>query len=265
MNRILLFVLLILLTGSLLKGQISLEHSYTTNQLTYTNLKYSGEKYYLLDAENFKIKIYNLDHSLFKSLDIPVAYDGFTPTSIYHLSEGLFTNDNKLSFLTIFSNTSNGSMQYKARISDENNTILAEIDDCSYGLPIQTKEEGAKLICYINNANYSQSSKVYSLPGSVEMKIENFKNNTAKEITLSKAYPNPSNGITVINYKLPNNEYSGIMEIYNIKGQLVRKYNVDKTFSSLHVSSAGLTSGVYNYILKTQTSISQAKQFVITK
>jgi len=73
------------------------------------------------------------------------------------------------------------------------------------------------------------------------------------EIELSNS-PNPFNPKTTISYNLPSNVKDMIIEIYNLKGQLVDKLLIKNNENSIEWNVEGLASGIYLYKLNTKNS-----------
>ena len=73
------------------------------------------------------------------------------------------------------------------------------------------------------------------------------------EIELSNS-PNPFNPKTTISYNLPSNVKDMIIEIYNLKGQLVDKLLIKNNETSIEWNAECLASGIYLYKLNTKNS-----------
>lgn len=82
MKQLLFFFLMVHQVGY---GQISLEHSYsnaghyavdaTLQQLYVVQLEVDGDKYLFADKQNKELKFYNLNHTLWKTIDFSQATD----------------------------------------------------------------------------------------------------------------------------------------------------------------------------------------------
>ena len=158
-------ILSLVLLGTAGKSQISLEHTY--NGYTYVaNLSNSGYKYYVLDTQNETLKLYNPDHSLWKSvnLSVPGGYQLFT--SVYNVSENLFSLDDKVGFSYSYYTTT-PSYQSETKVINENGTILLTIPGAAYAYAVELEDE-AKLLAYITNYSTNvTTTKVYDLPGNM--------------------------------------------------------------------------------------------------
>ena len=87
-------------------------------------------------------------------------------------------------------------------------------------------------------------------------------------IHISQNYPNPFNPETRIDYSI-SDSYAELM-IYNIKGQIVKNYNLspDRKFiiwSGLNNSDQKVSSGVYLYTLKFGNQMTQMRKMILLK
>jgi hypothetical protein len=99
MKSILTFaVLLLIYTAG--NAQVSLEkkYDYSTSVVEFETL---GFKYFLMDVPNGQCRIYNPDHSLFKTINCNVPA-GFYLYDIKFLSEKLFDSDAGIELLCTF-------------------------------------------------------------------------------------------------------------------------------------------------------------------
>jgi hypothetical protein len=74
MIKVKFFVSALLISNSI-NAQISLEHTYsgnsTNSSIGFINLSASGDKYVINDFSLNQIKLYNTNHSLWKTITIP--------------------------------------------------------------------------------------------------------------------------------------------------------------------------------------------------
>lgn len=78
-------------------------------------------------------------------------------------------------------------------------------------------------------------------------------------------YPNPFNPSTTIQFSLPFEIVNPIIEIFNIKGQLVEQIVVYSNQSSIEWNAVNLASGIYFYRIKGDNQISQSKKMILLK
>ena len=251
-------MLLLLLLSLFANAQINLEKTYDT-AIYYVKLKVAGGKYYCFDRENKTIKLYNLDHSLFKTITIP-AYEQYNLDGASSIYQNLYTSDNRICYQALHSTSTGSGFLYAARIIDENGQIIKDFGSgSSAALYVEQTQDGAKLLLYKNN-----KTEVYSLPGTFDA-IADEQSGLPNEITLANSYPNPANGAITINYELPKSVDAGELLVYNVKGELIKSYKVDHTFSNLCIPTTEWTTGVYFYNIKTHEGLSESKKLVIAK
>ncbi len=145
------------LTVSLFSNsQITLEHTYTvanTNAyLTGSNLANSGIKYQVTDITAGQIKLYNLNHSIWKTINVP-AIPTFTILGVYNLSESLFNTDGQVEFL-VYYYTTTAPTQYYVKVYSETGTVLGDFPNRTYSGVFNTGSNGIKL--FLNDMNLTR-------------------------------------------------------------------------------------------------------------
>jgi hypothetical protein len=96
-----LFIATFLLVSFALQAQVTLDKKYnfSTAVVSFETL---GYKYFLMDVPNAQCRIYNADHSLFKTINCNVP-SGYFLYDIKFLSEKLFDSDSGIELLCTFS------------------------------------------------------------------------------------------------------------------------------------------------------------------
>lgn len=263
-----------LLLGVSVNAQISLEHSYTVPQsegerdLQIINLEISGYKYALIDKGANQVRLYNLNHSVWKTINInvPSGYSSWYPA---YISEKLVNSDNNVELFIDLGGNPNAAG--KVLLINENGNVLTTIDSASIGSEIPEVQT-------VGNSTYKLVLKcgkdkwcVYNLPGTIPCdKCGNGLGvgKPGKGITsgnVGNPAPNPSKAQTTVEYTLPIGATSGIIDVYNINGQKVKTYKVDNTFSSLLIDNSELNSGTYYYYLTSNGERSETKKMVVIK
>ena len=97
-KSILLLVFLVTMMTS--NAQISLEKTYNAST-GITQLAISGYKYFLMDVVNNQCRVYNMDHSLWKTINLSVP-SGMYLYDIKFVSETLFNSDSKVELAYIY-------------------------------------------------------------------------------------------------------------------------------------------------------------------
>lgn len=249
-------------------GQITYEKSYPSQVLSIINLSASGQKYLLFDQQ--EIKLYNLDHSIYKTINIPeidssisstmVKYAKNNHTDQFCVSEHIFDLDDEIEFL-YKSITTYGWAKFI--LFNEDGEILWERDSIFGSVLIYDTDNGLKMIVkntLLSSGVYYPASRteVFGLPGilmkSLSEEIE-FANNSA--------YPNPASNQITIDFTLPNNDVSGEIKLFDVNGIFISSYDIDDTFGNLIINISDFTSGNYYYTLTSASGSSTSKFIVI--
>lgn len=257
-----LFLLLLLLPFTMLNAQINLEKTYSHSG-AYIQLANSGYKFYLMDVGNAQCRIYNMDHSLWKTINLNVPANNYL-YDIRYVSENLFTNDNTLSlcYIYYYYDETNQYYTYTAKIIRENGTELLSIPGAQYVYVNNVGEEGTKLTAYSYDYSVFPSTiqtLIYDLPGELVSYGSEDMNPALQEL----AYPNPATDFTVIPYTLPDGAADGRLLLNDASGRLIKMYNVDQNFRNLQIDTRQLPKGVYFYHLESGNYTSDAGKFIV--
>lgn len=255
MKKILILLALSLSINA--NSQITLEHTYTvanTNAyLTGCNLANSGFKYQITDLTAGQIKLYNLNHSLWKTISIP-PIASFTILGVYNISENLFNTDGQVEFL-VYYYTTVAPTQYYVKVYTETGTVIGDFPNRAYSGVFDTGSNGIKL--FLNDLNLSR--EVWSLPGT----STNLGLNDDDEFISNQfaAYPNPTNNIISIPYTFSQG-INGQIIVYGSNGQIIKTFNVDSNFSSLELDVTNYASGTYYYTISNGATVSEPSTFI---
>lgn len=162
--------------------ELTLENTYSDGNLRRIKLENSGEKYYLLDKVNKNAKVYNSNHSLWKSVSLPKPINAIY-TNIDIVSETQLNPDALLEIGYSYSETVSNSTQYEAKIVNENNGILLTVPN-SNRLQISSLEGLDDKLIAENTINYVNSTNVYNLPS---LTIENAYQSQVKRVKLENS------------------------------------------------------------------------------
>jgi hypothetical protein len=262
-------------------AQITLEHTYDSastysignfkgSQLVYLNLEATGEKYININKTGKYISIYNINHSFLKKISYSsFSYSPGLPTFLY-FSENLFNTDNLMEFMYIWTDINNVA---NTSIYNENGVCIFSADSLTpfvqantpqLQYPIYNTSQGTKMILsHLTN----KQAKVYSLSGTLTTAIAEANNNliAMQSSSVSNAYPNPTNNTTQIDYSLPDGVNEGEIVFYDLLGNEVKRFKVDRTFNTLLVSTADIAAGTYYYQLQTTAENSEGKKMIVIK
>lgn len=278
-QTILLAILLSFTFG--VKSQITEEKTYSAD-IFMINVGEAGYMFYEYDEESYTFNYYNIDHSVYKSitidtsqLNLPAGYnlEVFSP---FYITDKLFDLDSDVDFMMSLSAFSG---DYSVNLSailiyNENGEIEYREDGVSIKWNQTTQQPesifntqgGTKMILATDN-----ETKVYNLPGNLPCNLcesgtvsSKSSISKSKESTL-KSYPNPANEYSRIDYQLPANTKTGTITLFDLNGNTIKEYLVDKNFDHLKINTADFPAGTYIYTLKTDNGISKGQKMVIIK
>lgn len=251
-KAMLLFVLMTIMVTS--RAQIYLENTYPAST-GLTNLAVSGYKYFLMDIANNQCVLYNMDHSVWKTINLSVP-DGMYLYDVNNVSETLFNTDNKVELAYIYYAYDSALLYYTyyTRVVAEDGTELFSIPGCSYLQVKSSGSSGTKLLAYVYDysiVNWTINTLVYSIPG--HLPIGGMSETGG--VYLNGAFPNPASSMVTIPYKLPDGTNNAEIRLLNAAGQVIKRYTVDRTFHELVIQTADLPKGAYVYLLKSDQGI----------
>lgn len=256
-----LIILALLMNALSSQAQISLEHSYT-GSTGITHLSVSGYKYFMMDVYSYQCKMYNIDHSVWKTINLAVP-SGMYLYDIRHVSENLFNADNKVELCyTYYSyDTTMLFFTYYSKVIDEDGVELLAIPGASYSEVKPAGTAGTKLLAYVYDYSTYPSTmqtQVYTLPGNLPSGGTDFEGS----LSSPSAFPNPTTSTITIPYKLPDGVVEGKLQLLGGRGEIGKVFKVDRNFSELRIDVGGFPCGVYHYLLLTDKGISTRGTFI---
>jgi hypothetical protein len=259
-------------------AQITLEHNYpnafnwngggiANSDFGITWLTSATTKYYLIDYPNETITLYNMNHSVFSTITIPVTYTSTTVGYyVSYITANLFDCDSVTIEYLLSYYDYNGKSFY-VRVYRDNGTQLININNSTLDVcigcagivkhAIQNTPSGAKMLVGLSN----NSESVYSLCGSLPSGFNELTSSSAGPQHLN-AFPNPATDFTVIEYTLPQGERTGEIIFSDMHGNIVKKFIVDQAFHDLRISTDDLPSGTYLYSLHTRSGSSESRKII---
>jgi hypothetical protein len=254
------FTLAIALFHCLAFGQITLEHTYpntgyyvSEGQLMMVDLEASGMSYVQIDRVAKEIKLYHLDHTLYKTVSYALAPPPPVPTTvviIMYISEHLFDQDDDLEFMYVDGDPGG----YLTQVYNEDGSllldepgalpfVLATVHNQQY--PIYNTDQGTKLIL----SHTDGTARVYSLGGSLTEGIaisgnEQFQHFGAE----SRAFPNPTG--SMVQFAFPATlQQDGELTITDAAGRVMKTVPVVHGTTQVAQDVSDLQDGAYFYVL----------------
>ena len=284
------FVLAILLTLTLTsKSQIILEHVYdsaatgagqhwcsiTFSQLMLIDFEISGKRYVNINRCGKVIEIYDLSHTLVKTISLaslPPDINYSTIGDILYLSQRLFSTDSKIAFMYLFQeNDSLGDSYSVTNIYNEDATLMFSDTSGAWVYPSYEMQQwpifnttgGTKMILSDQGSGHA---KVFSLPGTLSTccaLANNVQLIQAQGGRLFNLYPNPNNGSVTLQFELPKGEKEGEIVLYNTIGIEIKRYKVDGALKELVIDNTQLAAGAYFYQLQTSKGAADKKMIIV--
>lgn len=249
-----------------LQGQITLEHTYTGVSAAYIKLPIAGYKYYVMDAANSQCRLYNDDHSLWKTINLSIPANYYL-CDVQYVTENLFNTDNSIELLYVsyIYNTALAYYTYDTRIANESGTVLLSVPGggYSYVYPALT---GSKLFIWVYNYAVSPTTVntlIYTVPGQTSNGINDFP--VDQQVSLSKAFPNPTTNLVTIQYSLPFNVKQAELKLYDMRGNMIKSFIVDHTFDNIVVQTNELPAGMYLYRIESSSFRSETYKLAVNK
>ncbi|QGY44386.1 T9SS type A sorting domain-containing protein [Maribellus comscasis] len=251
------------LLAFVLNAQVILDHTYNYSA-TVVQFETLGYKYYLMDVPNSQCRIYNLDHSLYKTIDCSVP-SGCYLSDVKFLSEKLFDNDSGIELLYTYYKYYSGSAyyEYDSKIINDDGSQIVFIDGALYNYINKTGEDSYKLFSYCYDFSSFPEvvwTNIYSLPGTAVMNSVVFENSS--KIFLD-AFPNPASGTLKVNYNLPKDVSEGVLRLYDNSGRPVNHFTVDHFSDHLDLDVSQMGSGVYFYFIEAEGTKSPSQKLVV--
>lgn len=258
-------ILIQLFIGAMLiaNAQINPESTYNFSG-TYTKLANSGYKFFVMDVGTSQCRIYNTNHSLWKTINLSVPAGNYL-YDIKYISENLFTTDNSLCLAYIYYsyNSTGQYYTYNARIIKENGTELLSVPGCQYLYVHNLEGVGTKMVAYCYDYSlspYTVQTKVYNLPGQlVYVPGEAEPSDPASAM----AFPNPANRLATISYNLPAGVQNAELLLCDPAGRILKTWNVNGPSGNLTVNTTGFPGGIYFYSLRQGTYNSGNHKLII--
>lgn len=237
-------------------AQITIEKSYSgIGQVSVVNLEDYGHKYMITHAGAVKVELYNSDHSLWKTIH-PYVPNGHTFIGVSYVSSKLFDLDAGLELILIYSKDGASPPNPTTQVINEDGTVIKTFATSFPSGVVKVDNDWKLIITVSTTPNYSE---VYSLPGQ-QVYIQKPGGGDDAELSM---YPNPMHDAATLEYTLPSGTSSGLLQVYNAAGAMVRSYHVTNQFSSIIINRGDLPAGSYIYRLQAQGVQPVSRPFII--
>jgi hypothetical protein len=254
---------ILVLAAFALQAQVTLDKKYDYST-SVVKLETLGYKYYLMDVQLGQCRIYNTDHSLFKTINCNVP-GGFYLYDIKFISEKTFDADAGIELICTYYmyNSAKAYYDYDSKIINDDGSAIVTIDGSLYNYINKTGENSYKLFSYCYDYSVSPEkvwTNIYNLPGSptVNAFFEEFTPKADLNV-----FPNPASATINVAYHLPENIGSGTLNIVSTEGKLVKQFQVDRHTDHLSLDAGDFNSGVYHYFIEYGNTRTETKKLVV--
>ncbi len=255
---------MLVLASVMAESQVIQEKTYA-GYAAITQLELEGYKYFVTDAVNNKCLLYNTDHSLWKTIDVPVPENNFI-AEIAYVSQHLFNENDNIEMLVIYAEyISSGEIpyyEYTTSVKGETGGNLMSVDGGGYALIQDVGDEDAKLLVYVydlSTFSFPISTEVFDIPGSPLLSPENI----AMSNDAGNPFPNPAGSYVNIPYVLDERDATGYLIISDISGKEIRQYKVGKDFHNIRILTSGLGNGIFFYRIQSEHNTSKVKKIIL--
>jgi hypothetical protein len=175
-----------------------------------------------MDVTNSQCRIYNTNHSLWKTINLEVPSGQFL-YDIQYVSENLFTNDNNLSLIYTYYlyDEVNQYYTYTTRVIKEDGSLLLNLPGCQYYFVTTLQDGGStKLITYSYDYSIWPSTvttAVYSLPGTLLSQDELVQPVQSNKLAV---FPNPASDYINLVFDEAISSAETMLLMHNSAGQL---------------------------------------------
>jgi hypothetical protein len=234
--------ILLFLTGLALNGQIQLEHSYGFSG-TLTEIDEDEFKYYIMDVPLKQCRIFNEDHTPYKTINLQVP-SGYFLTDIKFVSRKTFNPDENIELLYMYSKAdlinSEYVYTYGMKVINEQGTVLLNLPGGGFA-ELKSGSNGTKLLAYTytwSESFYLVSTNVYSL-GETTMSASSV---VQPSITI---YPNPADETVHVKLTDPSLLSGGILTLSDMSGRQVFNQPLQPGTEHVSIGTERMVAGTY--------------------
>lgn len=246
-------------------AQITLQKTYDYSA-SIVKLETMGYKYYLMDVPNSQCRIYNMDHTIFKTIQCSVP-TGYYLADIKFVSEKIFNTDTQIelayTYYKLITTSNSYYYIYGAKIISENGSVLQNIDNAQYIYINQTGDEEYKLFAYCFDYSISPEkvwTNIYDIPGTLNASISN---SGGYPDVFFNAFPNPATEQIRLVYELPINVKSAKLFLVDSNGRMLRNFQIDGHSDHITLNISDLSSGIYYYFIEYDKYRSASKKIIV--
>lgn len=237
------------------EAQITLEKSYNHSG-TFVEIEPGIFKFFVMDVPLKQIRLYNDDHSLFKTIQLSVP-SGYFLYDVKYISRYTFNDDSNIELLYIYQKTeiinSLNVNSYGMKVINDNGSILLNLQDGAYAEIIATSN-GNRLLAYQyiwNTSYYLINTNIYTLSGNPSAT-----NYTPLNPTIV-AFPNPVSANSSLNLSLPGDLNISSYKIIDLNGKIISEKHLSQYGTQAELVVPNANKGMYLLQLQDKDKIQQ--------
>lgn len=222
-------------------GQV-LEHTYNTGRGDNAQVFNStnGIKYLVIDSAQTNVKVYNRQHVLERSFNLPARPSGFqsAPFFIRTFFDALVPGEVVI-VMWYYASVAGRTINY-VRMIDHNGLIRLDLPDFAGGWIYSDPGNPPVFVC--SKTTIPTEWRIYRLPGTmVNLPVQG----TSK--AGSRAFPSPTSDRLNIELGASLSGHERVLEVFDLKGQLVNKVIVPADAQFTEIDTRSWAPGVYQY------------------
>jgi len=285
MKNLILALALLIVSFAKMSSQLTFDFKYSpitttgSSSFYFTKFNTLGFKYVLVDQFNKIIKLYNVNHSLYSTINIPSSVSG--GFYVAFVSDNLFDLTNDIEYVVV--TTASPSLYSKMYIFKDNGTQIFYKDSANIGRnsdPDVTLSQNAvfydgtalkmRVIRYSNGTSNASGWEVYTLPGVLPCvscsngTITGIGERAEQPSKEAIFYPNPVSDQLKLKYTLPMDYKTAEIKIYDLQGKNIENYKIENTFEYLYLPS-NFNNGMYLYSLYVDNTLIKSEKVILTK
>lgn len=268
---------LFLLLSVSLYGQITYEHTYpfvngpSMARIQLVDIGNNDYKYIYSDYLTNELKIFNIDHTPFLTIAVPISLIDHNEYNIGYVTKSLFDCDTTMIEYAIMA----GQYRRNFYIYRQDGTLLFQRDStlapwcfgCFNGSsdvrPIVNTPSGTKLfIAKADTMGFVNTVDVYSLCGSLPQDIFDFKPASNQVINV---FPNPSKNQIQFQFQFHDNFRNYELVIYNSTSNVLKTVKLINSTNEYILDNSLFSSGLYYYSLNSENMVIESGKFIIAK
>ncbi len=236
----------------------------TFNEFYLVHLELGGDKYVGVDKTSLVVTLYNLDHTVWKTIPLGNATDISTSPGgkdVLYISEHLFDLDDGVELMFV----SQGSGQFNTDLVNEDGSILQSYWACFPGVflnapqeqqPIYNTSSGTKMLL----SQTTGEATVWSLPGRLLDCCDSGFSFGQSSSQCALVVPNPATTAVMVKLARGHDMVSPVFQVHDALGAMVMERPLDSYSTSLPLPQ--LASATYTYRIMDQGRVLCTGRFV---